>query len=63
MRDYIKANDSPVGPASIETLKDNIEGLIREIAVEMLEKVCQNWSKQMDHLRRSRVQNLHDIFI
>ena len=32
-------------PASIEALEDNIEAFIREIPVEMLERVCHNRTK------------------
>ena len=28
---------------------------------EMLERVCQNWTKRIDHLGRSRGQRLHEI--
>ena len=40
---------------AIDTLEDNIEVFFRKIPAEMLEGVCQNWTKQMDHLRHSRV--------
>ena len=43
-------------PGSIDALED-----ILELPAEMLERVCQNWTKGMDHLRRSRGQNLHDF--
>ena len=32
-----------------------------EIPAEMLERVCQNWTKRMDHLRRSHGQLLYEI--
>ena len=45
-------------PTSDDALEDNIEALICEIAVEMLERVCKNWTKLMDHLK---AQHLHEI--
>ena len=48
--------------ASIDALEDNMEPFIREMPAEMLERICQNWTKQMDHLRRSHGQHLHEIF-
>ena len=47
--------------ASIDALEDNIETFMREIPPEMLERVCQNWTKWMDDLRRSHGQHLHEI--
>ena len=38
-------------PASIDALEANIEAFIREIPAEMLESVCQNWTKRMDQSR------------
>ena len=35
--------------ASINALEDNIEAFFREIPAEMLESVCENWTKRMDH--------------
>ena len=34
---------------------------IREIPAEMLESICQNWPKLMDHLSHSHGQHLHEI--
>ena len=50
-----------IQPASIDALEHNIEAFIREVPAEMLERVCQNWTKWMDHLKRSRGQHLHEI--
>ena len=47
-------------PAWIDALEDNIEAFIRKISAEMLERVCQNWTNRMDHLKRSRGQHLHE---
>ena len=48
-------------PAPIDALEGNIEAFIHEIPAEMLERVCQNWTKLMDHLRGSRGQHLHEL--
>ena len=56
---YVKAYVYTDKLASIVALEDNIETLIREIPAEMLERVCQNWTKRMDHL--SRRSHLHEI--
>ena len=45
---FVKDHASTDKPASID-------------AFEMLERVYQNWTKQMEHLRRSRDQYLHEI--
>ena len=47
--------------AAIDALEDNIEAFICELTAEMLEGVCQNWTKRMQHLKRSRAQHLHEI--
>lgn len=49
--------------ASIGALEDNIEALIREILVKMLERVCLNLTKRMDHLMCSHDQHLHKIIL
>ena len=53
-----------VGLMSTQTfdpLADNIEAFIREIPAEKLERVCQNWTKRMDHFKRNRGQYLHEV--
>lgn len=40
-------------PASNDALEDNIDKFIRQIAAEMMERVCENWTKWMDELRQS----------
>ena len=52
--DYDKAHIYRENPASIDALENNIEAFICEIPAEMLGRVCQNCTKQMDYLRRSR---------
>ena len=42
-------------PAPIDSLEDNVETFIREILAEIMERVCQNWTKRMDHLKRIAV--------
>ena len=34
---------------------------IREMPADVLERVCQNWIKRMDHLKRIRGKHLHEI--
>ena len=57
----VKAHVHTDKPASIDALKDNIEAFIREIPAKMLERLCQNRTKRMDNLRRSRGQHWHEI--
>ena len=59
--DYVKAHVYAGKPASINALEDNIEAFIHDIPAEMLERVYQNWTNQMDHLRRRHGQHLHEI--
>ena len=56
---YVKAQVYTNKLASIDALEDNIEAFIREIPAEILERVCQNWTKRIGYLRRSRGQHLH----
>ena len=60
---YVKAHVYTDKPASIEALEDNITVFILEKPAEMLERVCQNWTKQIDHLRRNRDQHFAGIII
>ena len=57
----VKAHVYTDKPASIDASEDNIELHIPEIPAEMLERVCQNCTKPLDHLKRSRGQYLHEI--
>lgn len=54
---YVEAHVYADEPTSIGSLEDNIEKIIREIPTVRLEKVCQNWTKQMNHLSRSLCQH------
>ena len=54
--DYVKAHVYADKPASIDALEDNIEAIIRERSAEILERYA-----KIDHLKRSRVQHLHEI--
>lgn len=58
---YVKSLVYTDNPNSIAALETNIERVMAEIPVEMCEKVCQNWTFRMDHLKRSRGQHLHEI--
>ena len=59
--DYVKCHVYTDKHASIDALEDNIEAFIREIPIEMLGSICQNWTKQIKYLGRSRGQHLHEI--
>ena len=58
---YVKAHVYTDEPASNDALDENIEAFIPEIPAEVLERVLQNWTKRMNHLRRRRGQYLHEI--
>ena len=58
---YVQAHVCRDKPAMVDALEANIEEFIREIPSDMLERVCQNWTQRMNHLRRSRGQHLHEI--
>ena len=45
--------------ASIDALEDNIEAFFREKPAKMLERVCQNLSKEIDQKFRSRRGTQH----
>ena len=44
-----------------DALEDNIKAFIHEIPDEMLEKVCKDYTKQMNHFMCNRGQHLHEI--
>ena len=46
---YVKAHVYVDKPASNDALENNIEAFIGEISIEKLERVCQNWTKWIDH--------------
>ena len=52
---YVKVHVYIDKPNAIGALADIIEAFIRKIPAEMLERVCQNWNKRMDYLKRSRL--------
>ena len=58
---YVKTHAYADKPVSIDALEDNIEALIRAILAEILERVCQNWTKQIEYLRHSHGQHLYEI--
>ena len=60
---YVKAHVNTDKRAAIDALEDNIEAFVREISAEMLERVCKNWIKRMDHLRRRHGQHLREIIL
>ena len=50
---YVKAQVYTDKPVSIDALAEKTEAFIHEILAEMLEIVCQNWTKRMANLKRS----------
>ena len=58
---YVKSKVYTDKPASIQALEQNITRVIHHLPVEMLERVIENWTQRMDHLRRSRCQHLKEI--
>ena len=48
---------------TIQSLEQNITRVIRQLQGEMLERVIENWTQRMDHLRRSRGQYLKEIIL
>ena len=58
---YGKAHCCTDKSASIDALEDSIGEFIAEMPAEMLERVCRNIIKRMEHLRRSRGQHLYEI--
>lgn len=58
---YVKSLVYADKPATIDALEANIERVIGAIPAHMLEKVTENWTSRMGHLRRSRGQHLHEI--
>lgn len=45
----------------LEQLEDNIRRVIAEIRPQMLEKVVENWTSRMRHVRASRGGHMPDI--
>ena len=58
---YVEAHVYTDNPVSNPALEDNIEAFIRVIPAKMLERVCQNWTKRMDYLRRRRGKQLQAL--
>ena len=48
-------------PQSIDELEANITRVINGISADMLERVLENWTHRMDHLRASFRQHLNKI--
>lgn len=58
---YVKSLVYIDKPTTLDALENNIRRVITEIPADMLERVAQNWTFRMDHLKRSRGQHLHEI--
>ena len=51
------------GYVKADTFEDKFEAFIREISAKVLERLRQNWTKRMDHVRHSFGQHLHEIIL
>ena len=58
---FLKSKVYADKPATIEALEANITRVIHDIPVEMLERVIENWTFRMDHLKRSCGQHLNEV--
>lgn len=58
---YLKSLVYADKPQTIPALEANITRVINGIPAEMLERVLENWTHRMDHLRVSRGQHLKEI--
>lgn len=58
---YVKSLVYVDKPETIEALEANITRAIRGIPADMLERVVENWTHRMNHLRVSRGQHLKEI--
>jgi len=58
---YVKSKVYMDKPVTIEELEANIIRVISQIPLEMLERVIQNWTFRLDHVRRSFGQHLKEI--
>lgn len=58
---HVKALVYADKPATIEQLEANINRDILAIRPEVLERVCQNWTERMGHVKRSRGGHMKEI--
>lgn len=58
---YVKSQVYVDKPRTINDLEDNITRVINGIPADMLERVLENWTHRMDHLRASCGQHLKEI--
>lgn len=58
---YVKSKVFADKPTTIEQLETNITREIRQIPVIILEKVIENWTQRMTHLKNSYGQHLKEI--
>ena len=48
-------------PRTVTHLKDHITRVIRELELQLCEKVIENWINRLHDTKRSRVGHLNDI--
>ncbi|GFV89673.1 hypothetical protein TNCV_1576461 [Trichonephila clavipes] len=48
-------------PQTLDHLEDNIRCVIADIRPQMLEKVIENWTSRLDHIRASRGSPMPEI--
>ena len=58
---YVKSLVYVNKPQSIDALETNITRVINGISADILERVLENWTHRMDHVRASREQHLNEI--
>ncbi|GFU48407.1 putative DD41D transposase [Trichonephila clavipes] len=58
---YVKSLVYADKPQSLDHLEDNIRRVIADIRPQMLEKVIENWTSRLDHIRASRGSPMPEI--
>ncbi|GFU27646.1 putative DD41D transposase [Trichonephila clavipes] len=58
---YVKSLVYADKPQTLDHLEDNIRRVIADIRTQMLEKVIENWTSRLDHIRASRGSPMTEI--
>ncbi|GFU89689.1 putative transposable element [Trichonephila clavipes] len=58
---YVKSMVYADKPQTLDHLEDNIRRVIADIRPQMLEKVIENWTSRLDHIRASRGSPMPEI--
>ncbi|GFT63639.1 uncharacterized protein TNCV_870761 [Trichonephila clavipes] len=58
---YVKSLVYADKPQTLDHLEDNIRRVIADIRPQMLEKVIENWTSRLDHIRASRGSPMPEI--